>query len=293
MLRVLKDYIYSLLGIIGALLAVYGIYREIWAELPGPDYKFTIYVVGFVAVWYFLESIYLKARWGRSSKYGPCVELISEGFAEIHKFERTDPTDISEGVRACERLCTCVGKAFTNITGTVCHVSVKVLSLDEHDQANPDVKILTFCRDSYPGRKIARSSNAGNFVKDNTDFLEVLNNFERRGARYFFSNKLPVLYGYRNSSFEHYKKLESHFWLMRIWRWPLPYRSTIVVPICPADDPDKGSLIGFLCVDSKSMFAFKKDYDVALLTGIAEGLYNVLFNLATLPDNVDEGSRVT
>ncbi len=64
--------------------------------------------------------------------------------------------------------------------------------------------------------------------------------------------------------------------LLRNWKWPLPYKSTIVVPICPIEENTLAGLVGFLCVDSTRNLAFKKDYDVELLLGIAEGIYNTV-----------------
>ena len=33
------------------------------------------------------------------------------------------------------------------------------------------------------------------------------------------------------------------------------------------------NLVGFICVDSKNLLTFNKDYDIDLLSGIADGIY--------------------
>ncbi len=75
----------------------------------------------------------------------------------------------------------------------------------------------------------------------------------------------------------------------RIFRWPLHYKSTIVVPIVPltADEQDTDALRGFLCIDSPSNMIFQHKYDVEILRGVSEGLYRKIDML--LEGNINEG----
>ena len=101
------------------------------------------------------------------------------------------------------------------------------------------------------------------------------------------SNQLPFLFDYKNSSLELYDDYadEKAFFpfkvFLRYWRWPLPYKSSIVVPICPgiSTERSKETLLGFLCVDSPRLFAFKREFDVDIMNGVADGLYNVILKL--------------
>lgn len=98
------------------------------------------------------------------------------------------------------------------------------------------------------------------------------------------SNNLPYFWDYRNTGFEHYGEpqeiripfIDNFF---RDWRWPLPYKSTISVPICGLHEDESDSIIGFLCIDSPNRGAFRKDFDFELLKGLADGIAPVLNQL--------------
>lgn len=74
------------------------------------------------------------------------------------------------------------------------------------------------------------------------------------------------------------RRIPVHQDFLRVWRWPLPYRSAIVVPICPGISAKRmpSELIGFLCVDSPRLGAFKKQFDTEVMIGVADGIYNVI-----------------
>lgn len=61
-------------------------------------------------------------------------------------------------------------------------------------------------------------------------------------------------------------------------RWPLPYKSTVVVAIYP--DISRPSLTdhipGFLCIDCEKKNVFIEADDTYLLAGCANGLFNAV-----------------
>lgn len=57
----------------------------------------------------------------------------------------------------------------------------------------------------------------------------------------------------------------------------LPYKSEIVVPIIPSY-AKQYDIIGFLCVDCEHSNKFDPIYDPALIEGVADGIYDILFN---------------
>ena len=117
-------------------------------------------------------------------------------------------------------------------------------------------------------------------ITENTDFLEIIRKKGTPGGSYFISNILPLLSGYKNSSFEVHEQTNppTQNFVTNIMNWKLPYKSTIVVPIRPLKltKNENEDIIGFLCVDSEKMFAFRKKYDCSMLKGIADGIYNTL-----------------
>ena len=96
---------------------------------------------------------------------------------------------------------------------------------------------------------------------------------------------LPSVGGYENTSFKIYGGQPPNVRLpfVRGWWWKLPYRSTIVAAIAPKpSQPNEYEIAGYLCVDSNSRGTFRKDIDVALVTGIADCLYEIVYRYGML-----------
>jgi len=121
------------------------------------------------------------------------------------------------------------------------------------------------------------------WIDQNTAFEEVLT-AAGTPLKCFFANYLPWLRGYKNSSFEVYG-LPSELPLpmigdvIRNITWTLPYRSTIVAPIIPSPQQatsQEHALSGYLCVDSRSLGVFRRRFDIDVVTGVANCLYDVV-----------------
>ena len=56
----------------------------------------------------------------------------------------------------------------------------------------------------------------------------------------------------------------------------MPYKSTLIVPIVPliANEQSLDAIRGFLCADSPNEGIFNKYYDVEIMKGVADGIYN-------------------
>jgi hypothetical protein len=147
--------------------------------------------------------------------------------------------------------------------------------------------VKTLARDSASSERAANRGVDKNvhLVRDNTDFRLII----EMKAEYFFEGNLPALKHYENTS------------LPADWQpggdgraWPLPYKSTIVLPIryvytphdldslkidgnsrghAPLDDQD---LFGFFTVDCGAREAFDERYDVELGNAIADALVPIL-----------------
>ena len=78
---------------------------------------------------------------------------------------------------------------------------------------------------------------------------------------------------YENSSWEIHKMNNDKD------EWKLPYYSEIVVPIIPLENKnqDKYKILGFICVDSNKINCFTEKYDTAILLGVADGIYDIIF----------------
>ena len=199
-------------------------------------------------------------------------------------------------------MCDHVAASFSLITGTSCSASIKIITWDEDKEKNTKLKAITFCRDRHSAkRRENEKPDTKHWLDENTDFIAILSNIESPGGRYFFSNQLPFLSDYKNTSFGLYStpyagQVPLFKDIIRAWKWPLPYKSCIVVPICPSYSRKMSNLVGFLCIDAGKIGAFKKEYDVDLLSGVADGIYNVMKNVSLreseyIPSHQGEGNE--
>ena len=84
---------------------------------------------------------------------------------------------------------------------------------------------------------------------------------------FYCQNRLANKHQYNNT---HLKDIELPSGLFDYYarrsKWPLPYKSTVVVPFLSSMG---NKLDGFLCIDSSNSDCFIKDKDVAILQQIA------------------------
>lgn len=272
MLKILKSYILSFIVIFSSIIAIYYFMKDVSANTPDIA-KFGYIIIGFFAICHFLESLYLKSKWGRNTKYGEVLSIINEAYSNIHHLKFNEINDEKVGVKAFSNFCDAVSKSFSIISGVNCAVTIKLLERDSINNKEI-IETMDFCRnrDSIKKRHPKRDEKINHSLQINTDFHHIFENFGTPKGDCFFSNRLPLLLNYSNSSFKRYGE-PTTFYPLRLVKWPLPYKSTIVVPICPKGAKNDSELIGYLCVDCKKMFAFKIDYDVDLLKGISDGIF--------------------
>jgi hypothetical protein len=133
-----------------------------------------------------------------------------------------------------------------------CRVAVKDVLTTE----GQELAVQTLCRGTEPEEGDREwALPRVDLVAENTDFNEIF-----AGARFFFSNDLTKVRGYRNSHFT--SQMRPHEY---------PYRSVMVWPIQREDE-----LIGFLCVDSPDKRAFDRRLDQPIGRSVAFAMYSAL-----------------
>jgi hypothetical protein len=231
----------------------------------------------------------------RMAAYTEIFRLLNEGFSQLHNGLRSELAK-EELKMAFKDFCTKLSYAFEKITGTECHVCIKIplqISSGRHSHSGSktknkltNLKAHTFVRDSLRGyRDKVDAMKISHLITENSDYEYIFNNINSQKARYYFSNSLPAVLVYKNTSFlaggEQSNSLyfrESVPLDQRRREWPLHYRSCITVPICPGinSQQETATLIGFLCVDSIEENVFNEKVDPEIICGCADGLYNPL-----------------
>lgn len=210
-------------------------------------------------------------RVSKANYYGQSHEFLGAAFAIIHKMNRIENLTFEIAVAELGKFCTLIKGFFEVKNGAHCSCCIKIL-IKGDDLQEGDFRVITLCRDSKSDvdREPANAKRI-HTVKGNTCFVHFFENINTHEGKFFLSNDLTKHSGYQNSSIEYYRNSIQD-------SWKLPYQSEIVVPLIAKIPDDKTPVLGFFCVDSKGVENFNSDFDPEMLIGVADGLYNTLYN---------------
>jgi len=279
----IKTYLITIIGVSSGIATLIGFQLKLVPKLIS-ETQLAVLFIGFFSLYFFIAHVATRAKWERKIRYAESLNYLNLGFEEIHFLNRCEEDINKEQViLSFETLCTFLASVYSLLTNTQCSACIKILK----SSSKYRVTFETLCRDKSIRRERRIADNKSkelriaHTLQDNTAFSTAAHS--EKG--FFLSNKLPLLGGYKNTSFELYDEkpylgLNPFF---RIKHWPLPYKSTIVVPITPLKfTKNKSDIIGFLCVDSPKLGVFRKEYDVDILHGVADGIYNTLIRFKNL-----------
>lgn len=164
--------------------------------------------------------------------------------------------------------CTQISDAFEKIKNNKIGTCIKYVNGDISNLSN--LYITTLCRDSHSrnARRDFDTSKIKDRLLENSDFkriFELVDDNKPYNELYYCENRLATKHQYTNTHLN--IELTSSFfgYFKRLKLWPLPYQSTIVVPILTPD----GKISAFLCIDSPKAKGFNKKQDVPIVQEIA------------------------
>jgi hypothetical protein len=286
MKRVFQDWLYGLVGFVAALLSIFSFFSPAWIR-TNDEGKWAIIFLGIIGIVLLLDSFINRVFVGRLRRYGETLSDLNIAYASLNAIDTYKGRELatSEKLKRFQDFCDAVSRAFSVITGTSCSTSIKVQISDNDGKSATRKRVFTLARDGNSLNKRQRLRETGtepkHWIDENSDFLFIINGLraQHKGKTWYLNNWLPLATDYKNTSFEAYGKPLPHG-ILRYLYWPLPYRSTIVAPICALEtikrrkNPD--SLLGFLCIDSPNVAAFKKSYDLDLVQGLADAVFRTL-----------------
>ncbi|OJW12506.1 hypothetical protein [Mucilaginibacter sp. 44-25] len=238
--------------------------------------------------------------------YIDAYRYIGLGFAKIHALQRkmqkmdssaTNVQDFAQQIAFLisefQQVCSHIADGFKVITQKN-DIAVCIKLIKKSGDVKPQSTLYTLCRDNISGMTRGQmDSKITQVIEDNTAFYDILTamNNPDDTSRHFICNDLPQFPRFKNSSFKTRQQAPWNDKLTpaeRLSGWILPYRSTIVTGVFPAEQNLKqnNSLIAYLCIDSNSLGAFHVQYDTMVLTGIADGIYNTLLQFRTLNEKL-------
>ncbi len=207
------------------------------------------------------------------SFYGEVIIMLKDAFSHIHfirKIEHPTNEQISESLLA---ICNTVRDIFSKKTKETCSVSIKVplqgsLDLSQQEQAYFTEAVRNLCRDSDGiSRDNSVYLSTRHSIAGNTAFHQVvLNLCSSNGKKFYANNDIKSTRDYNTTS------------TASVTNGNLQYNSELVFPIIPIipTDNEKNKIAGFLTVDCAGNFNFGDQYDVAIMEGVADGIYDVI-----------------
>ncbi len=276
-MRRIVDHAFLLVSLASSLCTIVLAWSN-WAGKTSPDGRMGILVLSSFALALLVLSVLQEFRHARKSRYAETLSYLNQIVVDIQHASIPGTQNPEEIRQVCRHVVNTLAAAFSLVTSTRCSVCIKVLEADL-DARPLRPKVTTLCRDDASMADRTPDHSVNHWVDQNTDF-EQLHVGAGTPRRYFFSNRLSGVRGYKNTSFDLYGKP----WdvgppvfcdILRDVLWPLPYRSTMVVPISPGPSATgrRSSLAGYLCVDSRSRGAFRRRFDLDLITGVATCLF--------------------
>lgn len=262
-------------GIITSIVTIVAL--VLTGKKDAPATILAIYICIFSTLLLFL-LLRQENRYRREVKYAPATGPMRRAFACVAEASwnlfNGDSSKEAFRLRLRESL-QHFSAAFSLITDDTCRASIKLIRLPEAAQiALHDIQVFTLCRDDDENG-IHEGQVKPDRIVDNTDFKQIFQD----AAAHFFCNDLPsqITKGYRNS----------HWDERLIEAGEFDYRATIVWPIqrdpsFRVDKQEPQEVIGFLCVDTLTVGAFHRVYDVSIGAAFSQALHLALHRLIDL-----------
>lgn len=269
---------------IGTVVGFIGIYLTLQSELP-VEQLFTPLIIfliclttlSFVLFLVFLGKFIIHRRYTKGHLSITKALSIANDLRDSEEINQ-----LEKCIEKMQESCTYIADAYTLFKNKRICVCIKLVI----NTGDGDIFIRTLCRDDIARKDSRRvqpkEETVIHYINENTDFKYIFENVNKNGEKfkYYISNVLPLEDFYRNSrinadEYPPRSVIPIVKEIKRLKAWPLPYKSTITVPIIIlTDNPvDKDNIAGYLCIDSDTMWIFNKKYDVNILRSIANGLY--------------------
>jgi hypothetical protein len=228
----------------------------------------TLYFTRFFLI-FIKESLKYYHEVYQNSSYGDAIILLKDCFSEVHYYRKTPGFQEEEFMKSMMLFCNNLKVIFDNITKSNCSVSIKVPVAENRVSEKTVLRNLT--RDKTNKKRDTDDyKNTKHSIIGNSAFNNSLNKVvTNKPEKYYLNNNVNKTNNYLNTSKACY---ENEI---------LPYNSEIVHPITPKKsiDPHNFDCHGFICIDSDKVNAFDNKYAPAILEGVSDGIFDLIFEL--------------
>jgi hypothetical protein len=258
-------------GSIGAFVGTLSIGEKFFhldtnrSALFGTLFLIILFLLRFILIFFkeclkYLHQVYVN------SIYGDAIIILKESFAHTHYYRKNPGHNDEEFMKSMMLFCDNLKTIYDKIIKAETSISIKVPIRDRDVQEQTILMNLTrdtehFARDTEKYKSIKHT------IIGNTAFTYCLNNVVRNSAnKAYINNNVNETENYNNTSIECYTDKK------------LPYNSELVFPITPIKNESKTNFIchGFICIDTLKKDAFNSKYNIAIIEGVADGIYDLI-----------------
>ena len=213
----------------------------------------------------YLNTIY------RESTYRESIITLKFIFSNLRILRYKQFTD-EEFMEKMKILCNELAGLFNKQNKSICSVSIKVPvnGVINTKSIIADCKVRNLIRDSTASddRDVPKYISKEHTILGNTCYRKIVDNLLTKNFSklHYINQNIPKSVEYDNTSKNTYGN------------GSLKYDSEIVVPIFPSigEGDREYDILGFLCVDCKEINKFEEKYDIPLIAGVADGIYDIL-----------------
>ncbi|HOY06673.1 MAG TPA: hypothetical protein PLO67_14795 [Saprospiraceae bacterium] len=260
-----------LIGSVGAILGLLQIGKNFFGLEIEDSVKSAVIALGVFFVFRFVlifirngmkyyHEIYLN------SNYGEAIILLTDSFAQTHLYRKTPGHQDEEFMKTMLSFCSTLKKIFDTTTNSNCCVSIKVPVADS--KVHEKTVMFNLARNvEHKKRDTKEYERIKHTLIGNTAFIYAFNRvIEGSREKYYLNNFVKSTSNYESTSRPSYEG------------GILPYESELVHPIVPLLNirQPNSDCRGFICVDSDKKNAFKSKYEIAILEGVADGIYDII-----------------
>lgn len=264
---------FNILTVLGFLLTFLGTYLTIKSgsseEVLSNGLIFWLLIISVITAsgWYiYFHKFYIikSVLRGRSE-----LQQVHNTIIDVEKQSKKNIGKYADCLKELSVLCQHIACGMRRFHSSEIAVNVHYLNREKCENGVREyVEILARNTDSIRHRKNGMKVEK-DYIEHNTDFSTVIYKMQncQQNDHYYFCNWLCWNPYYKNSHLTKFFLI--HPFLGLFCKWPLPYRSAIVVPI-KTEDEGKQKIWGFLSIDSNKSYAFSKKYDLPIMMEMAE-----------------------
>lgn len=204
----------------------------------------------------------------RESIYGDAILLLRDSFSKVHSLRKCEEINDTDFTETMVVFCNNLKNIFEKKTKSKCSVSIKVPT---KGSINEQSSVKNLCRDSVATktRDTDLYKKVNHTIIGNTPYQKIVNNILKGNKEklHYLNNDINANGDYDNTSREAYEN------------GILPYSSELVYPLLPFTWDKKTNnydCIGFICVDCDTKNSFDDKYDVGIISGVADGIYDII-----------------